>query len=349
MILRGGSIKNFVAHYVGNKSVDGTLKLTKNVGAPSGSEDAEILTKHFLEPFKEVDALYNFSHEIEVGLNDVYHVAQSIFRDNDTLINGSLSLAQILFNKSLHPQINPGDFFCVLFNDCIIEGEVVQALGLYKFENKQTFIKSDYGNGILSYAIEKGFTQGKVDKGALIININEGKGYKVMVIDKKNQSFEARYWLDDFLKLKSEMTAYSNTQSFLDLTKQFVTNQSPDEPRFNKVDQVDLLRKSVDYFKKHTSYNEEEFAEVVLGPSQQTLSSFRKFKSDFQNERDIAIADDFEISGNAVKKASRTMKSVIKLDKNFHVYIHGSQDLIERGVDSNTGKKFYKIYFDQES
>lgn len=349
MILRGGSVKNFIAHYVGNRSVDGTLKLTKNLGIPGSSEETEVLTKHFLEPFREIDNLYNFSHEIEVALNDVYHVASSIFSDNDTLIDGSLSLAQMLFNKSLHPQINPGDFFCVLFNDCIVEGEVTQALGLFKFENKQTFIKSDYTNSTLSFAVEKGFMQGKIDKGALIINIKKENGYKVMVIDKKNQSFEAKYWLDDFLKLQPETTAYSTTQNFLDLTKQFVANQLPENNGFNKVDQVDILRKSVDYFKKHTSYNENEFAEEVLGADQTTLSSFKKFKSDFQNERDVSIADDFEISGNAVKKASRTMKSVIKLDKNFHVYIHGSQDLIERGVDSNTGKKFYKIYFDQES
>jgi len=349
MIFRGGSIKDFIAHYVGNRSVDGTLKLTKNTGAPGSPEDRETLNKHFLEPFKDVDTLYNFSHEIEVALNDVYHVAESIFQDNDALIDGSLNLAQILFNKSLHPQINPGDFFCVLFNDCIIEGEIVQALGLYKFENKQTFIKSDYANSRLSFAIEKGFTQGKIDKGALIFNINKGNGYKVMVVDKKNQSFEAKYWLDDFLKLKSETTAFSTTQNFLDLTKQFVANQLPAEPGLNKVDQVEILRKSVDYFKKHASYNEEEFVGEVLGADQQTLSSFKKFKSDFQTERDVAFTDDFEISGNAVKKASRNMKSVIKLDKNFHVYIHGNDNLIERGIDPHTGKKFYKIYFDQES
>lgn len=128
-----------------------------------------------------------------------------------------------------------------------------------------------------------------------------------------------------------------------------MANQLPAEPGLNKVDQAEILRKSVDYFKKHTSYNEEEFAGEVLGTDQQTLSSFRKFKSDFQAERDVAFSADFEISGNAVKKATRNMKSVIKLDKNFHVYIHGNENLIERGVDPQTGKKFYKIYFDQES
>jgi len=33
--------------------------------------------------------------------------------------------------------------------------------------------------------------------------------------------------------------------------------------------------------------------------------------------------------------------------KNFHIYIHGRRDLIEKGTDES-GKKFYKIYFEEE-
>ena len=38
---------------------------------------------------------------------------------------------------------------------------------------------------------------------------------------------------------------------------------------------------------------------------------------------------------------------VIKLDKNFHFYVHGSRELIEQGVDEE-GRKFYKIYYKEE-
>ncbi|MES1226514.1 MAG: nucleoid-associated protein, partial [Bacteroidota bacterium] len=49
------------------------------------------------------------------------------------------------------------------------------------------------------------------------------------------------------------------------------------------------------------------------------------------------------------KKQAKVFKSVLKLDKNFHIYIHGRRDLIEKGIDEITGKKFYKIYFEEES
>ena len=48
-----------------------------------------------------------------------------------------------------------------------------------------------------------------------------------------------------------------------------------------------------------------------------------------------------------MKKQARVFKSVLKLDKNFHIYIHGDRNRIERGVDEQ-GRKYYKIYYDQE-
>ena len=57
--------------------------------------------------------------------------------------------------------------------------------------------------------------------------------------------------------------------------------------------------------------------------------------------------DIFAISPHAVKKQARVFKSVLKLDKNFHIYIHGDRSLIERGTEKD-GRKFYKIYYREE-
>ncbi|MBK9193468.1 MAG: hypothetical protein IPO17_00460 [Flavobacteriales bacterium] len=62
----------------------------------------------------------------------------------------------------------------------------------------------------------------------------------------------------------------------------------------------------------------------------------------------MELADNFEISAHAVKRQARIFKSVLKLDKNFHIYIHGDRNRIEQGVDEQ-GRKFYKIYYDKES
>ena len=63
-------------------------------------------------------------------------------------------------------------------------------------------------------------------------------------------------------------------------------------------------------------------------------------------ERDIRIEDEFGISDSAVKKQARSYKSVIKLDRNFHIYVHGNRNLLEQGEDEKG--KFYKVYYQEE-
>ena len=43
------------------------------------------------------------------------------------------------------------------------------------------------------------------------------------------------------------------------------------------------------------------------------------------------------------------MKSVIKLDKNFHIYIHGERQMVEKGFDEVKQLNFYKLFFKEEN
>ncbi len=78
------------------------------------------------------------------------------------------------------------------------------------------------------------------------------------------------------------------------------------------------------------------------------IDSFRNFDTNYRSENEIELTDNFDISQQAVKKQARVFKSVLKLDKNFHIYIHGNRELIEQGVDEK-GRKYYKIYYENES
>ena len=78
------------------------------------------------------------------------------------------------------------------------------------------------------------------------------------------------------------------------------------------------------------------------------VESFDRFREQYVKENDINPGQEFDISRNAVKKKYSGMRSVLKLDKNFHVYIHGDTSLIENGFDEKTGKKYYKIFYDTE-
>ena len=91
-----------------------------------------------------------------------------------------------------------------------------------------------------------------------------------------------------------------------------------------------------------------QFADEVIG-NPQAIESFKNFKSQYEQEFDSPIANIFEISDNAVKKQQKVYKSVLKLDKNFHIYIHGDKELIEKGFDEGKSMNYYKVFFREEA
>jgi hypothetical protein len=120
----------------------------------------------------------------------------------------------------------------------------------------------------------------------------------------------------------------------------------PEEFEVGKTEQIDLLNRSVEYFKTNDSFNKKEFEKEVF-QEPELIKSFRNYDKSYREENSIKMTDNFEISAQAVKKQSKIFKSVLKLDKNFHIYIHGDKELIEKGVEKD-GRKFYKIYYKEE-
>ena len=151
--------------------------------------------------------------------------------------------------------------------------------------------------------------------------------------------------VDDFLRVRQRKDEYYNTNNIMALAKNFVAKELPKEFDVSKADQAELLNKTTQFFKENDSFNMYEFANEVIGQPE-VIESFNRYKDVYQQDRDIEIAENFTISDSAVKKQARAFKSVIKLDKNFHIYIHGDRKLIEQGED-NKGK-YYKVYYNQE-
>lgn len=132
----------------------------------------------------------------------------------------------------------------------------------------------------------------------------------------------------------------------MNLTRRYVGDQLDEEFSVSKADKIDLLNRSMNFFKSHDQFDQNEFeVKVLADPS--VIESFRNYERTLRSESDIV--NSFEISAQAVKRQVRVFKSVLKLDKNFHIYIHGNRELVEKGFDQTKNKHFYKIYFDQET
>lgn len=338
-------LQNLITHHVGNKLRDENIKLTDEPSAYS-DETKDFLLRYFLLPIK-AEEFYEFTHPIKLGMNDVFSIVKNVFNEQSEFITHSKDLTKLLYENSMHPKIKGGELNIAYFTNVVLDDEIVDAIGIYKSETDVPFLKMKIGESKYSINHEFGFEIKGVDKGCIIFNTNQATGYKVLVIDNSNKSIEAQYWKDDFLKLKPIANEFHQTNQFLGIAKNFVTKQLDEEFDVSKTDKIDLLNRSVEYFKTHETFDKKEFEEEVFQNSV-IIKSFRNFDNTYRQENEIEITDNFDISLQAVKKQARVFKSVLKLDKNFHIYIHGNKDMIEQGVDKD-GRKYYKIYYDQES
>lgn len=304
--------------------------------------EEETIKNIFLKPFESAITTYQFHHEIDLEMNVLYQLSRKIFEE-ETIGETHQGIISHLRTSSRHPNIKEGELFLIRFSDLIWDKQLCSGLGIFKVEKKDTFLETPDWTKEPSLLFKEGIGEKKLDKACLILSTPGD--YTILAYDNNNN--EAVYWKNDFIQLDFKKDHINDTNHFLQMTKTYITDQLPEEFEVSKTDQIDLLNKSIGYFKNHEEFDKGEFEQEVFGEAA-AIESFRYFDKQYQEEMDMDRADQFKIAVNSVKKQSRIFKSVLKLDKNFHVYIHGNRELIERGEDAD-GRKFYKIYYQNEA
>lgn len=332
---------DLVIHRVGNSGRQENLHLSKTLTFYP-PELTDSLYGFFLKPFK-TEEYYHFT-----GLNEnpVFQCAKDIFEDPTQLLSNSEKIAQRLYAVSGNPKTEGGTLFIAFFPDAVIEGEHAKVIGIFKVDDKNPVIKAIYNENNFTLDAETAVLLDKMNKGSLIFELEEEDGYILTSFDK-GRGEDFGIWADEFLQIKQRTDDFYDTENALTLCKSYVMDQMPEEFEVNRVDQADLLNKSVDFFKENETFEIGNFAENVL-EQDELKKSFENYKEHFEEVYETDFNDHFEISPGAVKKHARFFKSIIKLDKNFHIYVHGNRRMIEQGVDDN-GKKYYKLYYEAEN
>ncbi|MBT7094440.1 MAG: nucleoid-associated protein [Bacteroidetes bacterium] len=339
-------IEAIVLHKVGNKSAGDGLQLSKEV-LQTDEAIRQLLLHYFVTPFK-VEEYFHFHHDSGLHMNEVYSFVSSIFEDSDAFLDQSIDLAKHLYEMSTHPKIKAGEFYVVYFKDLILDGELIDAIGLFKSENKETYLKVYPSGGSYEIQSDDGININKLDKGCLIFNSEADDGYLVAAVDNLNRNADARFWFDDFLQIRQKEDAYFHTENAITMCKSFVAQKLPEEFETDRPDQAEMLNDSAAYFKENENFDLNDFAEQVMRQPE-LIESFKEYKNEFEENNDLELAEAFDISQPAVKKKARFFKSVIKLDKNFHIYIHGKREYVRKGTDPETGLNFYQLLFESEA
>ena len=200
------SIDKIVIHKVGNKSADEGVKLSKNALAIDDTIN-QLLRKYFFSPFKD-EEYYQFHHDAGLELHEMFQYSSNIFEDPDRLHEQSVHIAKHLYNSSNHPKIKTGELYVAYIQDCIVDGETVDAIGIFKSESKETYIKINPLVEGFEIRSEDGINIKKLDKGCLIFNIENESGYLIAQVDNLSKQSEAHYWSDDFLKIRQRTTNF---------------------------------------------------------------------------------------------------------------------------------------------
>jgi hypothetical protein len=338
------SLQQVAAHFVGNNANGDPLKLSEGPFELHDDNLIGLLRSYFLGSFNTPEFYsFTFSNE-DFTLNPLYRFASDIFNDPYSLFNNSINIAKHLFGATQHPNIKAGELYVAYVKGIEVDGILYDGVGIFKSENKENYLKLTRDFELYT---DEGTNVRKLDKGCLILDTERESGFKVMIVDNVNKS-DAYFWKHDFLNVKPQSDAFHHTSNFMNMTRQFVSEQLSEEFNVSKAEKIDLLNRSVEFFKSNEEFSKAEFETSVLGDAD-VIESFRNYNKNFMAENEFDAVDQFEISVQAVKRQAKVFKTVLKLDKNFHIYIHGSRELIEKGFDEVQGKHYYKLYFDSES
>lgn len=334
-------------HRVGNKANDEYLILAERSMFVDDELLQQLLKQFLLNNFSKQNEVFHFNQP-DSEVNVIMQLAASIFEDDSLFHDKSKEIAHYLYEKGSHPKAKVGELYVAFFENLQIEGDLHSAIGIFKSEQKESYLKLNLQqNGFdLGYE-QEGINLQKLDKGCIIFNTDKEEGFKILAFDNGGKT-DGAYWKDDFLQLKVRNDNFNKTQTIMGVYKNFVSEKLDEEFDVERTDKIDLLNRSMKYFKEKETFDMEEFSNEVIA-NEEGIALFKSYKENYEQEFDNPIPDSFELSDAAVKKQAKDYKSILKLDKNFHVYIHGNKDLIVKDFDEEKGMNCYKLFYKEEN
>jgi hypothetical protein len=342
-------IESLVIHRLGHVSENTDIELSaspfiQNSGELQDTEKSSLL-KSLFRGFKE-PIFYRFDHQIFLDEgNVVYKHSRAVFENETTLYEASIPIARWLYHKASQSIIKDSYLVVCKFSDMLIEDELLEGILLAKFETKESILIFNKEAEVWQANFDYGYLLDKIDKCCLILNADEDLGYKVMNVE--NKSPDGKYWKEDFLRINLSGNDYTYTSDIIKITGNFLKSRKAADEEVGTTDKIEMLQKSYDYIKNKDSYDEEEYKAEVFSNGK-LVEAFDEYKSAWQEKTQRPVAQQFDLSEFALQKQQSVFKSVIKLDRNFHIYVHGDHTKIEKGVDENN-RKYYILYYNEES
>lgn len=341
------SISKFIIHKVGNKHND-----TKNAFSEKevhfDEASYELMLPFLLRSFGSLVQSYRFNHHADVALNEINAYTNSLLTEDDNFIEISKNIVKHLYEQSNSAQIKTGDVLIAKFEGINYQDMIFDAIGIFKIENKTNFFQTYLENNSYDVLVQKGINSKKVDKGCLILNTSDTEGRVILSVD--NNSYDAQYWLNNFLNIKYADDMNSHTQNYIELCKEFSTEIL--KTSYGEQERNIFLSKTIDFFKDNEVVNIERFKEEVFEEDKH-IDLFEAYKKEFEGEQDLLIRNQFDVSEPVLNKEKKKIKTEIKLDTHIQIKLDidapdAASEHLERGYDEDKKMFFYKVFFNAE-
>ncbi|MGJ8634808.1 MAG: nucleoid-associated protein [Luteolibacter sp.] len=337
---------------VGHPQRDEPLQTSKEV-FKINEDDQMSLAAIFLKPFKNLTA-HRFRHHSALSQHEMNSHAAAIFASEDGLLEKGCEIAKRLYSKSNHPNIKSGDLCISLIKDVEMDGEFMQGLCILKSESVVPFLSISTRDGDLELHTEQGINPEKIDKGCLILNHLETKGYYVLTFDRSGS--ESRFWVRDFLAVVPITDSPFLTNKYANMAVAFMEKEKKEAPPAPDDappwDASNAARDAITYFEEKEKFDLKEFEEEVL-KTPEAKAKFAEHRSEIEEEQGEKLEDSFEISKKDVTKAKKKIRSTMKLDTGVEIRLKPAVaekpgQVLEHGFDEEKNMKFIKVYFNED-
>lgn len=237
-----------VVHQVGNRLREEGCELSQKE-VRGTSELHGTLLRHYLAPLVKTGKEFELYHESDITLNAVRQFSARIFSEKDDFISLSRNLAKQLYAASTHPSVAAGEFIAILFHDVRIDGESKLALGLYKIEQRETFLDVERTSNSINLIELSGISVSNIQKGAVII----GDSFNMLVKESGGQ--QTKYWVEAFLKARPRQTEKSKAKLAAQFLKQVCS-------RIDGEAGMSLRRDLLDVFSENDTLRYRDFEEI---------------------------------------------------------------------------------------
>src|SRR6187455_2361586 len=129
------------AHVIGNGVNGEKLKLSSEPLEIEDDDLQKLLLTYFLSNFTAPE-YYSFTSDDKQFLNNpLFKVVSNIFSNPNSLHKNSAHIAAHLYETTLLPGIKSGDLYVAYLSDIEVEDHLVNGVGIFKAESKDSFLK----------------------------------------------------------------------------------------------------------------------------------------------------------------------------------------------------------------